>query len=63
MEIYQILFSLLEIPDSPKYYRELRDYYKKANLENEADAIDYLIKEKFEKTNVLPADNPDNSAK
>jgi len=61
MEIYQILISLLERPDSPKYYRELRDYYQKLGLENETEAITYLIERKFNNKDVFSVDDSNNS--
>ena len=49
MDIYQIFLELLDKPDAPKFYRELRNYYQNNNLLNEALAIDYLIENKFKK--------------
>lgn len=49
MDIYQIFLAILDKPDAPKFYRELRDYYKNNNLLNEASAIDHLIENKFKK--------------
>lgn len=52
MEIYQILLEILNKPDAPKFYRELRNYYQNNNLTHEASAISYLIENKFEKKDV-----------
>ena len=49
MDIYQIFLALLDKPDAPKFYRELRNYYKTIGLLNEASAIDHLIENKFKK--------------
>jgi len=61
MEIYQILLAILDKPDVPKFYRELRQHYQTIGMEHEASAISHLIEKKFEKKDVsTPNDLPDN---
>jgi hypothetical protein len=47
MEIYKILIAILDKPNVPKFYRELRNHYQKNGLFNEAAAISHLIEKKF----------------
>lgn len=51
MDIFQILVRLLEKPDVPKFYRQLREAYQSQNKLHEAEAIGYLIEKKFGKIN------------
>ena len=57
MEIYQILLAILDKPDVPKFYRELRDYYQKIGKANEVSAVSYLIENKFEKKDAIKLDD------
>jgi hypothetical protein len=63
MDIYQILLAILEKPNVPKFYRELRCYYQKIGMLQEADAIEYLIESKFEKKDANTFDNTNCSQK
>ena len=47
MSISDIFAKLIDRPNTPKVYRELRDYYKSAGLSDEANAFTYLLKELF----------------
>lgn len=49
MEIYEIILSILEKPDVPKFYRELKNVYQSNKMIHEAEAIDYLIEKRFKK--------------
>jgi len=49
MENIQILVQILDKPDIPKFYRELCKYYESKNMQNEMNAIRYLIEKKFTK--------------
>lgn len=49
MEIYQILLAILDKPNVPKFYRELRQYYQTIGMLHEASAVGHLIENKFEK--------------
>ncbi len=60
MNIYQILIAILEKPNATKFYRELKNYYKNNELINEANAIDYLIENKFKKNDII-IDNSHNN--
>lgn len=62
MQIYQIILSILEKPNAPKPYRELKNFYEQKGLTNEALALSHLIEKKFNKNNVITfndsSDNP-----
>ena len=49
MEIYQILLAILDKPNVPKFYRELRQHYQTIGMLHEASAISHLIEKKFDK--------------
>lgn len=49
MDVFQILLNILDKPSAPKFYRELYNYYKSKNMQNETEAIRYLIENKFNK--------------
>lgn len=51
MDLAQIFHSLLDKPDVPKFYRELRLYYLEKNMLHEASAIGFLLENKFGKNN------------
>jgi hypothetical protein len=57
MDIYKILIALLDKPNVPKFYRELKTYFEKQNMFDEAHAIGYLIENKFEKKDEKLIDN------
>lgn len=59
MNIYEILTALIDKPDVPKFYRELKQYFENHNLTNEASAIGYLIENKFEKKHESIINNSD----
>lgn len=51
MRISDILVGILENPFSPRYYKEMMVYYKEKGMTHEAEALQYLLKQKFhEKT-------------
>lgn len=52
MDNIQILVQILDKPDVPKFYRELYKYYQSKNMQNEMDAIRYLIEKKFSKNEI-----------
>jgi hypothetical protein len=62
MELHEIFLAILDKPDVPKFYRELRNHYQSINKLQEASAISYLLKKKFEKKDES-IDNPDASQK
>jgi len=57
MEIYQILLAILDKPNVPKFYRELRNHYQTAGMLHEVSAISHLIENKFEKKDVSTLDD------
>ena len=38
---------MIEKPFIPKFYKDAQSYYTSKGMQNEADAFEYLIKEKF----------------
>lgn len=60
MNIYQIIVNIIEKPNVPKFYREIKKYYFDNKLINESEAYDFLIQEKFGKNNENPNNNSDN---
>lgn len=63
MEIYQILLAILDKPDAPKFYRELRNHYQTNGMQHEASAISYLIEKKFDKKDDNTFNDPDDNQK
>jgi RAB protein geranylgeranyltransferase component A len=59
MDVYEILVSLFDKPEVPKFYRELKNYYAENHMTHEAAALDHLIEKKFEKKDVEQTDNTD----
>ena len=57
MDVYKVLINLLDKPDAPKFYRELRNYYQTKGLVHEATALDYLLEIKFQKKDDNSSDN------
>ena len=54
MNIYEIYSLILEKPDAIKFYKDLKEYYKNAGMQNEEVAFSNLINKKFkndQKTN------------
>lgn len=61
MSIKDLYLTLFSYPDSPKCYRDLRDYYKKAGMTAEADAFAHLLQTRFKEIPKLHVNNtPDN---
>jgi len=60
MNIYQIIVNIIEKPNVPKFYREIKKYYFDNKLINESEAYDFLIQEKFGKNNESTNNNSDN---
>lgn len=52
MDLLQILLQILDKPNVPKFYKELYNYYKSKNMQNEMEAIHYLIEKKFNKNEI-----------
>lgn len=48
MSAKDLYLQLLLYPHSPKSYRDLKNYYQKANMSIEADAFDFLLQTKFQ---------------
>lgn len=63
MDIFHILAAILDKPNAPKFYRELRDYYKNNGMLNNASAVDYLIESRFKKKDDIPTNDSDNNKK
>jgi hypothetical protein len=57
MKIYEILIEILEKPNVSKFYRNLRDQYKKEEMPLESSAIDWLIQKKFRKKDDITSDD------
>lgn len=49
MNVYQIIVNLIEKPDVPKFYRDLRNHYIENKLLQEAEVYEHLIETKFGK--------------
>ena len=47
MEAYKIYIQILRNPNSIKHYNELINYYSAKHMQNEAEAIIYLLEKKF----------------
>jgi hypothetical protein len=47
MNIYKIYSLVLEKPDAVKFYKDLKEYYKNAGMQNEEAAFSNLINKKF----------------
>lgn len=58
MNVYEILVAILEKPNVPKFYRELRDHYQTKGMMHEASAIAHLIEKKFEKKDDITFNDP-----
>lgn len=41
------LALIMESPEAEKGYEDLREYFRSNELVNEAEAVDFLLKEKF----------------
>jgi hypothetical protein len=63
MDIYKILIALLDKPNAPKFYRELKTHFENNNMIYEASSIGHLIEKKFEKKNEQLIDNSFGSQK
>lgn len=61
MDVAQIFFSILNRPNVPRPYGDLKAYYENNNLNEEASAILYLIEKKFEKNNETTINNTHDS--
>lgn len=61
MNPYQIIVDILDKPNVPKHYRQLKEYYSNCSMQNEALAVDYLLEKKFGKNNETSDDSFDNS--
>ena len=46
-EVYNILLSIIEYPNVPRFYRQLRDYYIRIGKNKESLAISKVIHQKF----------------
>lgn len=57
MEIYQILLAILDKPNVPKFYRELRNHYQTIGMQQEASAISHLIEKRFDKKDAIALDD------
>ena len=42
---------MVEKPFVPKFYKDLQSYYTSKGMKNEANAFEYLLKEKFKNDN------------
>lgn len=51
-EINKIYLNLINNPNMLKTYKDLKQYYLSTNFIEESEAIDYLIKEKFNEFNL-----------
>jgi hypothetical protein len=60
MKLTEIFFELLQYPNSPKPYRQMRDLYRKMGKIHESNAFTHLLEVKFKK---LPDDNNNNNNK
>jgi hypothetical protein len=49
MNLYHLLVQVLDSPNHPRAYRELKKYYHDNNLEAEASAVAFLIESRFGK--------------
>jgi hypothetical protein len=58
MNSAQIFIEMLQYPNAPKIYRELRKLYKTIGKPHESDAFSYLLEYKFKE---ITDDNDNNS--
>lgn len=59
MDIYEILFNLIQKPKAYKYYKLMQKYYESKNLDNESKAFGYLIEKRFTKKNEIIVNDSD----
>ena len=52
MDLYQIYLAILDKPDAPKFYRELKNCYASFSMDHEGSVIAHLIEKKFAKNAV-----------
>lgn len=58
-ELNLLYMEMLKYPKSPKTYRELKDYYNKEDMKDEAKAFGYLLETRFNETPSLHDNNSD----
>lgn len=58
MSIKDLYLELFSYPDSPKCYRDLRDYYQHVNMLTEADAFAHLLQIRFKEIPKLHVNDP-----
>jgi hypothetical protein len=51
MEIRNIFFEMLQYPNSPKVYRQLRDAYKEIGKTYESQAFSHLLEVRYKELN------------
>lgn len=51
LKLFNLLTDMVEKPFVPKFYKDLQSYYESKGMKNEADAFEYLLKEKFKNDN------------
>jgi hypothetical protein len=51
MNEINLFLSIIERPTAKKSYEDLRDYLRSAQRVQEADGVDFLIKQRFENVN------------
>lgn len=56
MNVLKIITELIENPFSKKSYRDLKIYYKSIGMLHEAEALNLLIKQKFNDANDTSSD-------
>lgn len=52
MKIFEIIFNIINNPNAPRFYRDLKSLLKSQNREKEADAIEVLLSKKFKKNDI-----------
>ena len=63
MHPYQIIIDILDKPEAPKCYRNLKKYFVECNMLKEASAVDFLIEKKFGKNNDNTFDDSSDNTK
>ena len=49
MTIYEVLIAILDKPNVPKFYRDLKNHYKNNGMLQEELAIQHLLEKKFDR--------------
>ena len=51
LSLSEIFAGIIDNPFTPRFYKELQDYYNRSGMDNEAKALSFLISKKFDEKN------------